>query len=42
VLHRIATPIGAEETAGALAARLAELGATALVDSLSLLTAGFV
>jgi methionyl-tRNA formyltransferase len=42
VLHRIATPIGAEETAGALAARLAELGATALVDSLSLLAAGFV
>jgi methionyl-tRNA formyltransferase len=42
VLHRIATPIGADETAGALAARLAEIGATALVDSLSLLTAGFV
>ena len=41
VLHRIATPIGADETAGALAARLAELGATALVDALSLLAAGF-
>jgi methionyl-tRNA formyltransferase len=41
VLHRIATPIGADETAGALAARLAELGATALVDALSLLSAGF-
>jgi methionyl-tRNA formyltransferase len=42
VLHRIGTPIGAEETAGALAVRLAELGATALVDSLSLLATGFV
>ncbi|MDQ3138309.1 MAG: methionyl-tRNA formyltransferase, partial [Gemmatimonadota bacterium] len=41
VLHRIATPIGIEETAGALAARLAELGATALVDALSLMSAGF-
>jgi methionyl-tRNA formyltransferase len=41
VLHRVATPIGPEETAGALADRLAELGATALVDALSLLTGGF-
>jgi methionyl-tRNA formyltransferase len=41
VLHRVATPIGPDETAGALAARLAELGATALVDALSLLAAGF-
>ncbi|HUR94660.1 MAG TPA: methionyl-tRNA formyltransferase [Gemmatimonadales bacterium] len=41
VLHRIATPIGTDETAGALASRLAELGATALVDALSLMTAGF-
>jgi methionyl-tRNA formyltransferase len=40
VLHRVATPIGAEDTAGGLAARLAELGATALVDALSLMTAG--
>ena len=40
VLHRVATPIGAEETAGALGARLAELGASALVDALSLLAAG--
>jgi len=40
VLHRAATPIGPEETAGALAARLAELGAGALVDALSLLTSG--
>ena len=40
VLHRVATPVGSEETAGALAARLAELGASALVDALSLLTAG--
>jgi methionyl-tRNA formyltransferase len=41
VLHRVATPIGPEETAGTLATRLAELGASALVDALSLLSAGF-
>jgi methionyl-tRNA formyltransferase len=41
VLHRAATPIGPEETAGELTARLAELGAGALVDALSLLTGGF-
>jgi methionyl-tRNA formyltransferase len=41
VLHRIATPLDDRETAGALAARLGELGATALVDALSLLAAGF-
>jgi methionyl-tRNA formyltransferase len=41
VLHRIATPLDEGETAGALAARLSELGATALVDALSLLAAGF-
>jgi methionyl-tRNA formyltransferase len=41
VLHRIATPLGEGETAGALATRLSELGATALVDALSLLAAGF-
>jgi len=41
VLHRIATPLGDGETAGALATRLSELGATALVDALSLLTGGF-
>jgi len=41
VLHRIATPLDEGETAGSLAARLSELGATALVDALSLLAAGF-
>jgi methionyl-tRNA formyltransferase len=40
VLHRVATPIGADETAGELSARLAELGATALVETLSLLSGG--
>ena len=40
VLHRIATPLGDQESAGALAARLAELGAAALVDALSLIAAG--
>ncbi len=41
VLHRIATPLDTSETAGDLAARLAELGATALVEALSLVAAGF-
>jgi methionyl-tRNA formyltransferase len=41
VLHRIVTPIAPEETAGALAARLADLGATGLVDALSLVAGGF-
>jgi methionyl-tRNA formyltransferase len=40
VIHRVATPIGPQETAGALAGRLAELGAGALVEALSLLTGG--
>ena len=42
VLHRLATPIRDGETAGTLTARLAELGANALVEALSLLTAGSV
>jgi methionyl-tRNA formyltransferase len=41
VLHRAATPIEPGETAGALAVRLSELGASALVDALSLLASGF-
>ena len=40
VLHHVATPIGPDETAGALAARLAELGATALVEAISLYSSG--
>lgn len=40
VLHRVATSIGGNETAGELSARLAELGGTALVETLSLLSAG--
>jgi methionyl-tRNA formyltransferase len=40
IVHRMATSIGPTETAGALAERLAELGATTLVDALSLLSAG--
>ena len=40
VLHRVATPIAPGETAGALTGRLAELGATALVEALSLMAAG--
>ena len=42
VLHRLSTPIDDGETAGGLGARLAELGATALVEALSLLSAGAV
>jgi methionyl-tRNA formyltransferase len=40
VIHRVAIPIDPEETAGSLAARMAELGATALVEALSLLVGG--
>jgi methionyl-tRNA formyltransferase len=40
VLHHTATPIGPHETAGALAERLADLGAAALVEALSLVAAG--
>lgn len=36
VLHRVVTPIGADETAGTLAGRLADLGAAALVEAISL------
>jgi methionyl-tRNA formyltransferase len=42
VLHRVATPIADGETAGTLTTRLATLGATALVEALSLLSAGSV
>lgn len=40
ILHRVATAISPEETAGALAGRLADLGATALVEALSLISGG--
>jgi methionyl-tRNA formyltransferase len=40
ILHQLATPIGIDETAGLLAGRLADLGATALVEALSLLSGG--
>jgi methionyl-tRNA formyltransferase len=40
VLHRVATAIGPEETAGALAGRLAVLGAAALTTALALLSSG--
>ncbi len=40
ILHRATTPIRPGETAGALAGRLAELGATALIEALSLISAG--
>jgi methionyl-tRNA formyltransferase len=40
VLHTVRTPIEAGESAGQLTARLAELGAQALIDTLSLLSAG--
>jgi methionyl-tRNA formyltransferase len=38
ILHRVTTAIGPEETAGSLAGRLAELGGTALVEALSLIS----
>ena len=40
VIHRVSTPIGDGETAGALTDRLAALGASALVEALSLMSAG--
>jgi methionyl-tRNA formyltransferase len=40
VLHRVSTPIAPDETAGELTTRLAELGAGALVEALSLIAAG--
>jgi methionyl-tRNA formyltransferase len=40
VLHRATTPIGPNETSGSLTTRLAELGATALVEALSLMAGG--
>ncbi|HEU4681344.1 MAG TPA: methionyl-tRNA formyltransferase, partial [Gemmatimonadales bacterium] len=40
ILHHLATPIGPDETAGSLAGRLADLGAAALVEALSLFSAG--
>lgn len=42
VLHRVATPIAEGETGGSLTSRLATLGATCLVEALSLLSAGSV
>ena len=40
VVHAVATPIGPEETAGELGARLAELGARAAVEALDAIEAG--
>jgi methionyl-tRNA formyltransferase len=40
VLHHVVTPIGTDETAGALAGRLADLGAAALVEAISLSSSG--
>jgi methionyl-tRNA formyltransferase len=40
ILHRVSTVIAADETAGELADRLAELGAAALIEALSLISGG--
>jgi methionyl-tRNA formyltransferase len=40
VLHQVPTPIAADETGGELSARLAELGALALVEALALFSGG--
>ena len=42
ILHRVTTSIEPDETAGALSDRLAELGAAALIEALSLISAGLV
>jgi methionyl-tRNA formyltransferase len=39
-LHRVATAIGPDETAGQLGERLAELGGAALIEALSLISGG--
>jgi methionyl-tRNA formyltransferase len=40
VIHRVSTAIEPDETAGSLTGRLSELGAAALVEALSLISAG--
>ena len=40
VYHQVSTPIDADESAGTLTARLAVLGASALIEGLSLLSSG--
>jgi methionyl-tRNA formyltransferase len=40
IIHRVSTAIDGDETAGALAARLAGIGAMALVEALSLISGG--
>jgi methionyl-tRNA formyltransferase len=40
ILHQVMTPIAADETGGELRVRLAEMGALALVEALTLLEAG--
>jgi methionyl-tRNA formyltransferase len=40
IIHRVPTAIDGDETAGALAARLADIGAVALVEALSLISGG--
>ncbi len=42
ILHQVATPVAPDETGGELRARLAEMGALALVEALTLLDAGGV
>jgi methionyl-tRNA formyltransferase len=42
ILHRVTTAIEPDETAGQLSARLAELGGTALIEALSLISGGLV
>ena len=42
ILHQVATEIGPQETGGALASRLADLGAQALVDSLCFIRLGTI
>jgi methionyl-tRNA formyltransferase len=40
IIHRVPTAIDGDETAGSLAARLADIGAVALVEALSLISGG--
>jgi methionyl-tRNA formyltransferase len=42
ILHQVPTPVATDETAGELEARLAELGALALIEALALMEAGVI
>lgn len=42
IIHRVEEPIGPEQTAGELTLRLSEVGAAALIEALTLMSAGMI